>query len=303
MALLNALWNVILPVVIVAGVGALMGRRFAIDPATIGKLALHALTPAIALHVLLTTKVSGQVGIQIVVAYTLVTLVAVVVARLVSPGLDARARRAVMVSASTVNSGNMGLPIALFALGTAGLEQTVLMFLTSTVLMFVLVPLILGAGDGAISALRGMARLPVLWAVLVAAMLRVAGIELPLGVMRGVELLSDTCLPMALIALGLQLAGSGRLRLTRPVITGALMRIVAMPAAALGIGLALGMHGTPLQALVLAQAMPVAVNGYLLTMEYGGDVESVAHTVTLSTIAGFATIAGITAVLPLLGTL
>ncbi|GAB3623056.1 AEC family transporter [Mariniluteicoccus endophyticus] len=300
MALLGALWNVILPVVIVAGVGAVMGSRFTLDSGTVGRIALHALTPAIALDTLLTTQVSSGLGARIVVAYAIATVVAVVLGLVAAPGMAASARRAVMVSASSVNSGNMGLPISLFALGQAGLDQTVLMFLTSTVLMFVIVPMIMGSEEGLRAAAVKMARLPVLWAVLVAAVLRLVGFTPPLGVMRGIELLSDACLPMALFALGMQLAASGRVRLSRPVVTGSLLRIVVLPAVSLGIGLLCGLHGTALQALVLAQAMPVAVNGYLLTMEYGGDVDSVAHSVTLTTLAGFVTIAGITAALPLM---
>ena len=63
MALLRALVDVILPVVLVAGVGALLARRFTLDKATITKVALNALTPALALQTVLTTKASGTVGL------------------------------------------------------------------------------------------------------------------------------------------------------------------------------------------------------------------------------------------------
>lgn len=303
MALLNALVTVILPVVLVVGVGALLGRRFPLDQDTLGKITLHGLTPAIALHVLLTTRVAAGVGVRIVVAYVVATVGASVVGLVASPGLRARSRRAVMVAAGTANSGNMGLPIALFALGQPGLEQTVLMFIVSIVAMFLLVPLILGSHSGPVAALVGLGRLPMTWAVLVAAALRLTGLMPPVGVMRGIELLADACLPMALLSLGIQLASSGRVRLTRAVLTGTTLRVLVMPVLAVGIGLLCGLHGTPLQALVLAQAMPVAVLAYMLTREYDGDVETIAHSVTLSTAISFVTIAGVTALLPALGRL
>ena len=43
MALLRALLDVVLPVVLVAGLGALLARRFPLDRATITKIALNAL--------------------------------------------------------------------------------------------------------------------------------------------------------------------------------------------------------------------------------------------------------------------
>lgn len=300
MGILLALANVIVPVLVVAGTGFLIGRIFILDAGTISKISLYALTPALCLDTLLTTRVSGQVGAVLVGAYVLVSLIGAGVGALLTPGVESATRRAVAASVAISNSGNMGLPIALFALGQAGFEQSVLMFLASVVLSFILGPLLFGSGGGSVAALKGLVRLPALWAIAAAMMLRGFGLDLPVGIMRGVEMLSAATLPMVLLALGIQLGATSRVTLSRPVLTASLIRVFGMPFLSLGIGLLFGLSGVPLQALVLAGAMPTAVNAFLLAIEYEGDVRTVADTVTVTTLLSFVSAALVTAALPAL---
>lgn len=301
--LLAALLDVMVPVLVVAGIGALLGRRFTLDQATIGKIALNALTPALCLHTLLTTRVSGREGAHLLGAYLVVVVLACGVGFLSSLGMPGRTRRGVMVATAIGNNGNMGLPIALFALGPIGLDQSVLIFLGSVIVTFVLAPALFGSADGARGAARAVLRLPAIWAMAAALVLRAGGWQLPTGIARGVELLSQATLPMILLALGVQLGSSQRVVVTRPIAAAVAGRILVVPALALGVGLALGLAALPLQALVLAAAMPTAVNAFILAQEYEGDVPTVAGSVTVSTLVSFATVAVVTALLPWVGSL
>jgi predicted permease len=116
--------------------------------------------------------------------------------------------------------------------------------------------------------------------------------------MRGIDLLAAATLPVILLTLGIQLGSSGRVRLTRTVVTASVLRVAVLPVIALPIGYAVGLRGLPLQALVLSSAMPTAVNAYLLANEYDGDVDVVAHTVTVTTVLSFLTAGIVTALLP-----
>lgn len=303
MELLRALVDVVVPVVLVAGVGVLVGRSLPIDLGTITKLGLMVLTPALALDTLLTTSVSGRVGGLLIVAFVALTLTAAALGWLATMGAPGRARRSAAVAVAIGNNGNMGLPIAFFALGQAGLEQGVLILLASIVTTFVLAPLLYGAHEGPRAAVRGMVRLPALWAVAVGLVVRLTGAPVPLGVSRGIELVAQAAVPVILLTLGIQLGTSSRVRLTRPVLTASLLRVAVLPVVALGIGLAVGLRDLPLQSLVLAAAMPTAVNAYLLATEYDGDVDLVAHTVTVSTLLSFGSAAVVTALLPTIGAL
>ncbi|XVX20802.1 AEC family transporter [Actinomycetota bacterium] len=303
MNLLRALLDVIVPVVLVAGVGAILGRNFELDRTTISKISLNALTPALALHTILTTEVSGRTGLVLVAAYVVVTLIAAFLGWLTVPGVPGITRRSMAVAVAIGNNGNMGLPIALFALGRSGLDQSVLIFLMSVVLAFILAPALYGAHEGPAGAIRGILRLPAIWAMAVALALRTGDVTLPVGVMRGIELLAQATLPMVLLMLGIQLGSSGRVRLSRPVVTASLLRVLVVPLVSLGVGLAMGLEGVPLQALVLAGTMPTAVNAFLLAVEYRGDIDAVAHTVTVSTLLSFVTATIVTTLLPWIGSL
>lgn len=302
-ALFSALMDVIVPVVLVAAVGWGLGRRFTLDLDTVTKISLNGLTPAFVFHSLLTTEVSLGTGILVILGYVIVSLLGCGLAAVATPGMSSRTRRSVMASAALGNNGNMGLPIALFALGQAGLDQSILIFLASVVITFTLGPLLLGSDEGPRAALLGMVRLPALWAVAAALLMRAVGLDPPLGIMRGIELLAQATLPVLLLTLGIQIGASGRPRLTRAVATGTLIRAVGLAFVALGVGLALRLDEVPLQALVLSAAMPTAVNAYLLARNYGADHRTVADIVTLSTVLSVVSAGVVTALLPAIGAL
>lgn len=299
----QALLNVVLPVVLVAGVGALLARRFTLSQDTLGKVSLNGLTPALALSSLLGTAVSVGEGLHLAAAYFTLALGGVGLAFLASRRVPGPTRRAVMASVAIGNNGNFGLPIALFALGQPGLDQAVVIFLCSVVLTFTLGPLLYGSAGGARAGLLAVARLPVVWCIAAALLIRLLHLPVPLGLRRGIDLLGQAALPMVLLSLGIQLGQAGRLALTGPILTAVGLRVLVMPALALGLGLGLGLRGLNLQGLVLASAMPTAVNAFLLAREYGADAETVAGAVALSTLASLVTAALVVALLPGIGAL
>ncbi len=298
MAFLTALIEVILPVVLVALVGVALARRFRLDMDTVGKINLYGLTPALAFDSVMRTEVSSAQAVQLVGGYLLVTAVAGLLALAAAWGRDGPTRRAMIASVVIGNNGNFGLPIALLALGRTGLDQAVVIFVTSLVVMYTVGPALLGSHGGVRDAVLTVVRLPVTWALLAGLLIRATGVTLPVGVTRGVELLAQAAIPMVLIALGLQLGQRSSVRLSAPVWIAAAVRVLALPVLAAGLGLLLRLDGPELSSLVLACAMPTAVNAFMLAREYGSNPELVASVVALSTLASLGTIAGVVALLP-----
>ena len=301
MAFLTALIEVILPVVLVALVGVALARSFRLDMDTVGKINLYGLTPLLAFDSVMKTEVSGGQAVQLVGGYLLVTLVVGLVALVAARRQDQPTRRAMIASVVVGNNGNFGLPIALLALGRPGLDQAVVIFVTSLVVMYTVGPALLGSHGGMADAVLTVVKLPVAWALGAGLIVRTAGVTLPVGVARGVELLAQSAIPMVLIALGLQLGQRSSLRLTAPVLVASGVRVVVLPVLATGLGLLLGLRGLELSSLILACAMPTAVNAFMLAREYGSNPELVASVVALTTLASLGTIALVVALLPLLG--
>ena len=296
--MLNALLTVVVPVLLVLAVGTLAGRKLALDNATINRLTLYVLTPALALNSLLHTEANPRELSVLVLAYYLLSMGGVLMGYLAGYRQPDATRRAMMASVAIGNNGNYGLPVALFALGQAGFEQALVIFLSSVVLTFTAGPLIFGGGGGVWPTLRGVFRLPVVWCIALALLMRVLHLQLPLGLDRGLGLLAGATLPMVLLSLGVQLGSGGRPKLSTPVWLASGLRVLAMPLLGFGIGYAVGLRGLHLQGLVLSSAMPTAVNAFVLSKEYRADSDTVASTVLVTTVLSVLSVA---IVVPLLG--
>ncbi|WP_229671091.1 AEC family transporter [Deinococcus aquiradiocola] len=296
--LLSALLDVIVPVALVALVGFVLGRRLTLDQNTVARLSLYALTPALAFDTILNAHVAAREAVTLGAAFLLTWAVTVTVSGAVAGRWSPATRRSVMASSTIWNSGNLGLPIALFAFGQAGLERALVVFLVGVIGTYVLGPAIYSSGGGWRGSVNAVLRLPVLWAALAALLWRVSGVPVPLGVARGVHLMSQATLPLVLLSLGLQLGAAGRIRVTPPMLFASGVRLLVGPLAALGISVLLGLRGQPLAVLVLSASMPTAVNALLLAREYGGDADTVAGVVLLTTLGALLTVTATVTLLP-----
>ena len=298
--LLSALLNVIVPVALVAGTGFVLGRCLTLDQDTVARLSLYALTPALAFDTILNARVAVGEALTLTLAFLLTWAVTLAVSWLVARRWDVRTRRSVMASSTIWNSGNLGLPIALFAFGQNGLELALVVFLVGIIGIYVLGPAIYASGGGWRGSLKAILGLPVLWAALAALLWRLSGVRVPLGLERGVHLMAQATLPLVLLSLGLQLGAAGKLVVTPPMLFASGVRLILGPLAAFSICLLIGLRGQPLAVLVLSASMPTAVNALLLAREYGSDAQTVAGVVLLTTLGALVTVTAVVAALPYL---
>jgi predicted permease len=195
-------------------------------------------------------------------------------------GLD---RRAHVAPLAFGNTGNIGLPLALFAYGEAGLGLAAVVFAVMALLTFT-VGLWLVAG--AASPARVL-REPMLWATVLGGLFLSMGWQTPDWLTRSLTLVGQMAIPLMLITLGVAIA-----RLT----PGRLGRAVWLSAAKLALGLAAGvvagrwfaLEPTAFGVLVLQMATPVAVTSYLLAERYDADPDAVAGLVMVSTLMSVA---------------
>lgn len=306
--MLQALGDVLLPVMLVAGLGALLSWRMPVDQGTVARLTMYLLIPALVLDVILRTPVRAAEAAQLGAAYLLVMAASLLLGWLCGLGRPGSERRALSASVGIWNSGNMGLPMALFAFGQAGFERATVVFLVSIVAMYVVGPALFGSGargdaggGGWRGALGAVLRLPTVWVAAAALLLRALDVTLPQGLSRGVSLLAQATLPLVLLSLGLQLGAGGWPRLHGRLWLAAAARLIGGPLLGLGVGALCGLRGESLAVLILSASMPTAVNALLIAREYDGDTDTVAGVVLLSTLGSIVTIAGVVALLSRLG--
>ena len=181
------------------------------------------------------------------------------------------------------NSGNLGLPLCLFAFGKQGLGLAIGFYLVGSVSQFIAGPLFQGRQP----VWRTLATTPVNYAAVLGIGLLATDVALPLWLGNTIELLSGIAIPLMMLALGHALGSFKVQRL--PIAAG-------IAAGRLGLGLlvgyaitvAFGLTGTGRGVVLLQSAMPVAVFNYLLAARYDRHPDDVAGAIVISTVAAFA---------------
>ncbi len=202
--------DVLLPVVLVAGCGVLVGRLIDRDPEILSKLAFYLLTPALLFYAIYSRPVSGAalgtVFLFVFVFHGLLFAGGYLGSRLLGMGRDTRA--AVILTLSLSNTGNYGLPILLFAFKEAGFALGLLYILAHMAFQITF-------GVAIASWRKGMSiwrlpfnllRVPWIYAFGLALLLRATGTALPEPISRPIELLYGAAIPMMLLLLGIELA-------------------------------------------------------------------------------------------------
>jgi len=183
------------------------------------------------------------------------------------------------------NAGNMGLPVTLFAFGEPGLALSTIIFMVGAAGQAT-VGISIAAGA---ATLKRLARIPIIYAVLIAVPLSVFDIALPKWIANTVEVLGGLTIPLMLVTLGAALAGFQVTSVKRTVALSAL-RIGAGLAVGFGLSAAFGLDGTARGVVILQCAMPVAVMNFLFAQRYRTRPEEVAGLVLISTLMSFVTL-------------
>lgn len=192
--------------------------------------------------------------------------------------------RTYLPSLAFPNSGNLGLPLALYAAGQAGLNDAIIVFSVISIGNMT-AGQVIAAGKGKWGrALRS----PIIPAVILGVACAYAGVVLPVWLTNTLSLLSSLTIPLMLLMLGTSLA---RIKVRGFPRAAALscLRIGMGIAAGFVLANAFGFSGAMRVAFILQCAMPVAVYNYLFAQMYDNDPEDVASLVIVSTVLSVVT--------------
>jgi malate permease and related proteins len=184
-----------------------------------------------------------------------------------------------------MNAGNMGIPLAFFAFGQAGMQRATLMFVIITFMQYSLGIYILnGRGNW-----RESFRLPLIYAAVAGLLINLAQIKLPEILLQPVAMLGQATIPIMLISLGYRLHEVDSLQWGH-ALGGAMVRVFGGFAAANIAVFAIGATGVNRQVLLLYGALPAAVINFVLTEKYRRDPALAASIVVISTLLSILTI-------------
>ncbi|MFB6157040.1 MAG: AEC family transporter [Haloferacaceae archaeon] len=278
MVLSDIFLTAILPVVTIAGVGAVLGRHTDVDPQSLNTVVVYVFAPALIVYSLATTRVGAGTIARIAVGVAGFTLAMGAIAAAVGRARghdDAFVGLLVLVTAFT-NCGNYGLPLSTFAFGDVGRSTAVVYLVAQSMLVFS-VGVYVAAWSGGSRGGAGMRRvleLPLLYAVLAGLAARYLGLVPPVdsNAMETLRLVGDSAIPVMLLVLGIQLeradVGTALHRVAEPTV----LKMAVAPAVAAAVGLALGVDAPDVtRTFVLESAMPTAVFPLILLTEFAGD--------------------------------
>ncbi|MHB1140859.1 MAG: AEC family transporter [Sulfuricaulis sp.] len=279
--LIIRLFGIIFPVFAIVAVGYLYSRWRQPDMTAANHINMTVLLPALIFHVL-----SGKDfqlaeygwlalgGIAVVLGSGVLALLAARVARL--------SLKTFVPPMMFTNSGNIGLPLAVFAFGEAALPAAVVLFLVENGLHFTLGTWLMDHR----APLHKVLLQPIVAATLIGIAFSLFRWDVPTPVRETVNLLGQASIPLLLFALGTRLTridfSEWRIGVLGAILcplTGVVMVLLVRPFLEL----------TPLQTslLLVFGALPPAVLNYLVAEQYRQEPGKVASIVLIGNLAGF----------------
>ena len=277
--MLAELFAVMAPVLAGAGLGYTwirLGHPYPVEFVT--RLVFNIGTPALIIASLSGAEIdAGSVG-RTMLAAALV-MIAMAAATPLMARLLGRDWRVVLAPMMYPNTGNMGLPVVLYAFGSAGFAFGITVMVTVSLFQFTVGAVMASQGN----ALKTLARTPTVYAIVISLALLLTDTSLPRWLDNSVDLISGFTVPLMLITLGVSLA-SIQVRSLTSGVGFSLVRIPLAAGLAWGIAALLGLPPLAQSILVLQMSMPVAVFNYLFAQKAGREPEYVASLVFCSTL-------------------
>jgi predicted permease len=277
--------SVVLPVVLTVTVGFLWSRfGNALNSRDLTALVSEIATPCLIISTFQSSRLSFEAFSAMAAGTATAILAFTTLGGLILWAAGLRVRT-FLPSVAFPNAGNLGLPVALYAFGEEGLGYAIAFFSIASVANYTL-----GQGIAAGRAnWRGLARLPVVYAVAIGIALAFWNLRLPGWLATTVSLIGSLTVPIMLLMLGVSL---GQLRITEfgRAFFVAFVRLGVGVGVGFGVAAAFGLGGTLKSVLILQAANPVAVYNYLFAQRWNNEPEAVAGVVVISTLLALLTI-------------
>ncbi|MCH8474348.1 MAG: AEC family transporter [Opitutales bacterium] len=309
-------YTVVFPILLLAGFGFWLQKKFGLDSATLTRLNFYFLIPCVVYFVVVTADLRGGdvllvVGFQAALMFILLGLSYLAAKIFRVPG-DQQA--ALGMSTIFHNSGNYGLPLQDLAFRQSGASEPAMAIqaiymVFQNFLNFTLGIFLAAMGKRGMASIRDwrshlgpILRLPPMYALAAGLLTVQVRAQLSPEVVDQIFALGepfwqviayvrDAFIALALCTLGAQLAKVSKEGLRYPVRLAVALRLLAGPVAGFLLIWALGIEGFMAQVLMLATCTPTAINCLLLCLEFDNHPDFTARSVYYSTLLSPITIA------------
>jgi len=269
--LFNTFANNLLPIMLITTAGYILGKVLTIDSRSIGRMVFYIFSPLLVFNLMVTSQLNLKQAL-LTVGYTAAIITVMGVFAFLFGKIFKLERAhllAVVLTVAFGNTGNYGLPLVKFAFGDEALAVASIFYVTTTILFNTVGVVIASLGHLDLkSAILGVFKLPILYAVVVALVVKGFGLHIPLPLSRTIEIAANGAIPAMIILLGLELARIQWSQSIRATSLGVAIKLLLGPVVGLLFASLLGMSGHTRQGSVIESAMPAAVATTVVATEY-----------------------------------
>ena len=282
------LFEVLFPVFFVVGIGYYLGKTNPkIDTTFITSFAANIGTPAMVIYAITSTGINFEIFRDYFWYYLLAIALFALVGILTLYLLKTKDIVRELPPLIFPNTGNMGLPICMFAYGSKGLGVS-----ASITSLIILCHFTLGVflADRKFN-LNVILKNPPFYAIIFSAIMLFYGIKMPVFVVNTTEWLMYVTIFLILMSLGIALTRLKVFSLTNALISS-FTRMIIGPAIGFLLIFVFDLKGFAAGVLLIQCSMPSAVLNYLVGSIYSPKkiVDSIASTIVVSTLISFVTI-------------
>lgn len=272
-----------LPVFLIASIGYFFGRHKKINLSSINDFVIYLATPALILSSLSKDPIEIELAGKVFISVCIIIGVSLVLGLLVIRALKIPIK-VYLPPVLFANTGNMGLPLVLFAFGETGFKIAILYMVSMTILHYTLGIFILNYDESPLEIFK----LPLVYSAIAGVLLSVSGLTMPTSLFRALDLLGEASIPTMIFALGYKLSEVALNNVNRSFLIGG-MRIF--------FGVSLGMlavtifkiDGVAAKVVILESAMPPAIFNFVLAEKYNQDSQTVASIILAGTLLSIIT--------------
>ena len=281
------LFEVIFPVFFVIGIGYYIGlKNPKIDTSFITNFGANIGSPAIVIYSVTTTGLTFQIFINYFLYYFLAilgfTIIGIIFLSILKKDIIMELPPFILP-----NTGNMGLPICLFAYGTEGLG--IAGAISSIIILFhFTIGVFLASKKFNLSVIL---KSPAFYAVLISVLIIYFKIEVPNFIVNTTMLLTYATIFLILMSLGIALTRLKVFSLNKALISS-VARVFLGPLVGLLIIITFNLSGVAAGVLLIQCSMPSAILNYLVGSMYSPKkvVDNIASMIVVSTVLSFITI-------------
>jgi len=276
--------SIVFPIFAIVAVGFFYARKHEPDMAGANQINLDIFVPALIFHVLSGKDFHLQEFSELGIAATIIILGSGLLAWPVAKLLKYDFKTFVPPMMFS-NSGNMGLPLALFAFGEKALPAAVILFIVENTLHFSIGMKMLDPRTAIIQILK----IPMVLATIAGLGFSMSGLVMPEMVAVAIEMLGEVAIPLMLFSLGVRLTAVD-LKDWRIGIIGAIVCPLTGLIVLVAISPFLALPDLQYGLLVIYAVLPPAVLNFMVAEKYKQEPSKVASIVMLGNMASLVVI-------------